>query len=121
MLPGHAGPAVFVSSPAYFKVRINFRRACSPHGGGRAGAAIWPLFLLAFHHSERGTELFALDYWVTIPDGSLYAEYEMVNTVFQEWRQECEAVQKEMDRLITAGGPPTPREQHGPPAHLFPF
>ena len=32
-------------------------------------------------------------------------------TAFQEWRQECEAVQKEMDRLITAGRPQTAEER----------
>jgi len=33
------------------------------------------------------------------------------NTAFQEWRRECEAVQKEMDRLITAGRPLSPEER----------
>jgi len=35
----------------------------------------------------------------------------MVNTAFQDWRRECEAVQKEMDRLITAGRPQSPEER----------
>jgi hypothetical protein len=35
----------------------------------------------------------------------------MATTAFQEWRQECEAVQKEMDRLITAGRPQTAEER----------
>jgi hypothetical protein len=32
-------------------------------------------------------------------------------TAYQEWRRECEAVQKEMDRLITAGRPQSPGER----------
>ena len=35
----------------------------------------------------------------------------MVNNAFQEWRQECEAVQKEMDRLIAAGRPQSAGER----------
>jgi hypothetical protein len=35
----------------------------------------------------------------------------MNNNAFQEWRQECEAVQKEMDRLITAGRPQSADER----------
>ena len=35
----------------------------------------------------------------------------MNNNAFQEWRQECEAVQKEMDRLITAGRPQSAEER----------
>jgi hypothetical protein len=35
----------------------------------------------------------------------------MVNNAFQEWRQECEAVQKEMDRLIAAGRPQSAEER----------
>jgi hypothetical protein len=35
----------------------------------------------------------------------------MATTAFQEWRQECEAVQKEMDRLITDGRPQTAEER----------
>ena len=35
----------------------------------------------------------------------------MVNTAFQDWRRECEAVQKEMDRLIAAGRPQSPEER----------
>jgi hypothetical protein len=35
----------------------------------------------------------------------------MTNNPFQDWRRECEAVQKEMDRLITAGRPQTPEER----------
>jgi hypothetical protein len=35
----------------------------------------------------------------------------MVNNAFQDWRRECEAVQKEMDRLITAGRPHSPEER----------
>ena len=35
----------------------------------------------------------------------------MVNTAFQDWRRECEAVQKEMDSLITAGRPQSPEER----------
>ena len=35
----------------------------------------------------------------------------MANNPFQDWRRECEAVQKEMDRLITAGRPQTPAER----------
>ena len=35
----------------------------------------------------------------------------MVTTAFQDWRRECEAVQKEMDRLITAGRPQTTEER----------
>jgi hypothetical protein len=35
----------------------------------------------------------------------------MVNNAFQDWRRECEAVQKEMDRLITAGRPQSQEER----------
>jgi hypothetical protein len=35
----------------------------------------------------------------------------MVSTAFQDWRRECEAVQKEMDRLISAGRPQSPEER----------
>ena len=35
----------------------------------------------------------------------------MTGNPFQDWRRECEAVQKEMDRLITAGRPQTPEER----------
>jgi hypothetical protein len=35
----------------------------------------------------------------------------MMRTVFQEWRRECEAVQREMDRLITAGRPQSAGER----------
>jgi len=35
----------------------------------------------------------------------------MTTNVFQQWRQECEAVQKEMDRLIAAGRPQSPEER----------
>ena len=35
----------------------------------------------------------------------------MANNEFQDWRRECEAVQKEMDRLITAGRPQSPEER----------
>jgi hypothetical protein len=35
----------------------------------------------------------------------------MVTNAFQEWRQECEAVQREMDRLIAAGRPQSPEER----------
>jgi hypothetical protein len=35
----------------------------------------------------------------------------MVNNEFQDWRRECEAVQKEMDRLIRAGRPQSPEER----------
>jgi hypothetical protein len=35
----------------------------------------------------------------------------MMRTVFQEWRRECEAVQREMDRLITAGRPQSDGER----------
>jgi proline racemase len=35
----------------------------------------------------------------------------MANNVFQDWRRECEAVQREMDRLITAGRPQSPEER----------
>ena len=35
----------------------------------------------------------------------------MFNKAFKDWRQECEAVQKEMDRLITAGRPRSPEER----------
>ena len=32
-------------------------------------------------------------------------------TTFQDWRRECETVQKEMDRLITAGRPQSAEER----------
>jgi len=35
----------------------------------------------------------------------------MAATVFQEWRRECDAVQKEMDRLIAAGRPQSAEER----------
>jgi hypothetical protein len=35
----------------------------------------------------------------------------MANNAFQDWRRECEAVQREMDRLITAGRPQSPEER----------
>jgi hypothetical protein len=35
----------------------------------------------------------------------------MATTAFQQWRRECETVQKEMDRLITAGRPQTAEER----------
>jgi hypothetical protein len=35
----------------------------------------------------------------------------MNNNAFQEWRQECETVQREMDRLITAGRPSSAEER----------
>jgi hypothetical protein len=35
----------------------------------------------------------------------------MGSTVFQDWRSECEAVQKEMDRLIAAGRPQSAEER----------
>jgi hypothetical protein len=35
----------------------------------------------------------------------------MQSNPFQDWRQECEAVQKEMDRLIMAGRPQTAEER----------
>jgi hypothetical protein len=35
----------------------------------------------------------------------------MASNPFQDWRRECEAVQKEMDRLIIAGRPQTPEER----------
>jgi hypothetical protein len=35
----------------------------------------------------------------------------MVNNEFQDWRRECEAVEKEMDRLIRAGRPQSPEER----------
>jgi hypothetical protein len=35
----------------------------------------------------------------------------MANNEFQDWRRECEAVQKEMDRLIRAGRPQSPEER----------
>jgi hypothetical protein len=38
-------------------------------------------------------------------------ERAMVNNEFQDWRRECEAVQKEMDRLIRAGRPQSPEER----------
>jgi hypothetical protein len=41
----------------------------------------------------------------------VYGECEMANNAFQDWRRECEAVQKEMDRLITAGRPQSPEER----------
>ncbi len=34
-----------------------------------------------------------------------------MRTPFQEWRRECEAVQAEMDRLISAGRPQSPGER----------
>ena len=35
----------------------------------------------------------------------------MGSTIFQDWRRECEAVQKEMDRLIVAGRPQSAEER----------
>jgi hypothetical protein len=35
----------------------------------------------------------------------------MPTNAFQQWRQECEAVQREMDRLIAAGRPQSPEER----------
>jgi hypothetical protein len=35
----------------------------------------------------------------------------MASNMFQDWRQECEAVQKEMDRLIVAGRPHSAEER----------
>jgi len=35
----------------------------------------------------------------------------MADNAFQTWKRECEAVQKEMDRLIAAGRPQTPEER----------
>jgi hypothetical protein len=35
----------------------------------------------------------------------------MALTTFQDWRRECETVQKEMDRLITAGRPQSAEER----------
>jgi hypothetical protein len=35
----------------------------------------------------------------------------MTTNAFQQWRQECEAVQREMDRLIAAGRPQSPEER----------
>jgi hypothetical protein len=35
----------------------------------------------------------------------------MRQNAFYEWRKECEAVQKEMDRLIKSGRPHSPEER----------
>jgi hypothetical protein len=35
----------------------------------------------------------------------------MVDTEFEAWRRECEAVHKEMDRLLLAGRPQSPEER----------
>jgi hypothetical protein len=35
----------------------------------------------------------------------------MGSSTFQDWRRECEAVQKEMDRLITSGRPQSAEER----------
>jgi hypothetical protein len=35
----------------------------------------------------------------------------MGSITFQDWRRECDAVQKEMDRLITAGRPQSAEER----------
>jgi hypothetical protein len=35
----------------------------------------------------------------------------MVDTEFETWRRECEAVHKEMDRLLLAGRPQSPEER----------
>jgi proline racemase len=35
----------------------------------------------------------------------------MRQNAFREWRKECEAVQKEMDRLIKSGRPQSPEER----------
>ncbi len=35
----------------------------------------------------------------------------MISNEFQDWRRECEVVQREMDRLIKAGRPQSPEER----------
>ena len=35
----------------------------------------------------------------------------MVDTEFEAWKQECEAVHNEMDRLLLAGRPQSPEER----------
>ena len=35
----------------------------------------------------------------------------MADTEFEAWRRECEAVHKEMDRLLLAGRPQSPEER----------
>ena len=38
-------------------------------------------------------------------------ERHMVDTEFETWRRECEAVHNEMDRLLLAGRPQSPEER----------
>jgi hypothetical protein len=35
----------------------------------------------------------------------------MIDNAFENWRRECDAVQREMDRLITAGRPQSMEER----------
>jgi hypothetical protein len=46
-----------------------------------------------------------------LPPGARHKGYAMGPTVFQDWRRECEAVQKEINRLISAGRPQSAEER----------